>query len=130
MMQPQMQETAATHDEPGVASDHVAKPAASLTGNMVMRRSPPAAGPVPPDDGAPPDREERPTGAAQAALAGLRALGSRLVPEPGAAGGPRHGLRWPSWGTTAAAAFVCAYFFFLVTIFAGLVFIPDLLLPQ
>ncbi len=129
-MQPQMQETA-TRDKPGVAVDRFAKPAASLTGDIVMRRSPPGAAPAPvrPDDGTPADREERLTGPVQTALAGLRALGSGLVPKPVAAGGSRHGLRWPKWGA-AAAIFGSAYLFFMVAILAGLNFMPGLLFPQ
>ena len=128
-MQPQMQETttAATRDKPGVAVDRRAKPAASLSGNMFMRRSLPGAalasaeptaepGPAPvrPDDGTPADREERLTAPVQTALAGLRAWGSGLVQEP----------------VTTGAIFVCAYFFFMVAIFAGLNFMPDLFFPQ
>ncbi len=114
-MQPRMQETA-TRDKPGVAVDRFAKPAASLTGDIVMRRSLPGAAPAPvrPDDGTPADREGRLTGPAQTALAGLRAWGSGLIPKP----------------VTAGAIFVCAYFFFLVAIFAGLNFMPDLFFPQ
>jgi hypothetical protein len=136
-MQPQMQETAtaANRDTPGVAVDHFAKPAASLTGGMVMRRSPAGAAPAPPmrpDDGTPADREGRLTGLVQTVLARLRALGSGLVPQPVVAGGSRHGLRWPRWGaTTAAAIFVCAYFFFMAAIFGGLNFMPPgLYFPQ
>ena len=117
-MQPHMQETttAAARDKPGVATNHFAKPAASLTGNMVTRRSLPGAAPAPvrTDDGTPAGREERLTGPVQTALAGLRAWGSGLIPKP----------------VTAAAVFVCAYFFFLVAIFAGLNFMPDLFFPQ
>ncbi len=117
-MQPQMQETttAATRDKPGVAVDHFAKPAASLTGNMVTCRSLPGAAPTPvrTDDGTPAGREERLTGPVQTALAGLRAWGSGLVLKP----------------VTAGAIFVCAYFFFMVAIFAGLNFMPDLLFTQ
>ncbi len=136
-MQPQMQETttAATRDKPGVAIDHVAKPAASLNSDMVMRRSPlgtvPAPAPVRPDDAMSADREERLTGPVRTAVAGLRALGSGLGPKPVAAGGSRHGLRWPSWGAaTAAAIFACAYFFFMAAIFGGLNFMPGLYFPQ
>ena len=134
-MQPQMQETttAANRDKPGVAVAHFAKPAASLTGGMVMRRSPPGAVPAPtrPDDGTPADREGRLTGLVQTVLARLRALGSGLVPQTVAAGGSRHGLRWPSWGAaTAAAIFACAYFFFMAAIFGGLNFMPGLYFPQ
>ena len=128
-MQPQMQKTttAAIRDKPGVAVDHFAKPAASLTGNMVTCRSLPGAalasaeptaepGPAPvrTDDATPAGREERLTGPVQTALAGLRAWGSGLIPKP----------------VTAAAVFVCAYLFFLVAIFAGLNFMPDLFFPQ
>ncbi len=151
-MQPQMQETttAATRDKPGVAVDRCAKSAASLTGDLVTRRSLPRAalasaeptaarcaseawrdpGPAPvrPDDGTSAGREERLTGLVQTALAGLRALGSRLVPEP-AADGARHGLRWPN-RRAAAAIFVSAYLFFLVAILAGHKFMPGLLFPQ
>ncbi len=131
-MQPRMQETA-TRDKPGVAVDRFAKPAASLNGDMVMRRSPPGAAPAPvrPDDGTPADREKRLTGKVQTAISGLRALGSGLVPKPVAAGGSRHGLRWPKWGVaTAAAIFVYAYLGFMVVIFSGLNFMPGLLFPQ
>ncbi len=143
-MQPQMQETttAATRDKPGVVVDRCARSAASLTGDMVTRRSLPGAalasaeptaepGPAPvrPDDGTPADREERLTGLVPTALAGLRALGSRLVPEPVAADGAHHGLRWPS-RRAAAAIFVSAYLFFLVAILAGHKFMPGLLFPQ
>ena len=129
-MQPQMQETAtaATRDKPGEAIDHdVAKPAASLNGNMVMRRSPteaalasaeptaarcaseawrePGPAPVRPDDATSADRGERPAGPVRTAVAGLRALGSRLVPKP----------------------FVYAYLGFVVAILAGLKLMPELL---
>ncbi len=149
-MQPQMLETttAATHDKPGVAVDRLAKPAASLTGDMVMRRSPteaalalasakptaepgsaePGPAPVRPADATPADREERPAGPVRKTLADLRALGSRLVPQPAAAGGPRHGLGLPKWGT-ATAIFVFAYLSFVVAILAGLKLMPELLLP-
>ena len=142
-MQPQMQETttAPTHHKPGVAVDRLAKPAASLTGDMVTRRSPPGAalasaaptaepGPAPVrrGDATPADREERLAGPVRKTLAGLRALGSRLVPEPAAAGGARHGLRLPKWGA-AAAIFVYAYLGFVVAILAGLKLMPELLLP-
>ncbi len=145
-MQPQIQETTtdATRDKPGVADDRLAKSAASLTGDLVTRRSLPGAalalasaeptaepGPAPvrPDDGTPADREERLTGLVQTALAGLRALGSRLVPKPVAADGSPHGLRWPS-RRAGAAIFVSAYLFFLVAILAGHKFMPGLLFPQ
>ena len=117
-MQPQMQETttAATGDKPGVVNGHFAKPAASLTGDMVMRRSLPGAAPAPvrTDDGTPAGREERLTGPVQTVLAGLRAWGSRRVPAP----------------VTAGAIFVYAYFFFVMLLFAGVDFIPDLIFPQ
>ncbi len=117
-MQPQMQETttAATRDKPGVDVDHRAKPAASLSGNMVMRRSPSAEAPAPvrPDDATTPSREKRLRGPVQTALTGLRAWGSGLVLKP----------------VTAGAIFVCAYLFFLVALFAGLNFVPDLFFPQ
>ncbi len=133
-MQQQMQEmtAAATRDKPGVATNHFAKPAASLTGNMVMRRSlPEAPASVRPDDGTPADREERLTGLVQRALAGLRAWGSGLVPKPAAAGGTRHGMLWPSRRVAAAAAvFVYAYLLFVAAIFAWINFMPDLLFPQ
>ena len=129
-MQPQMQETA-TRDEPGVAVDRFARPTASLTGDMVARRSLPGAAPAPvrPDDGTPADREGRLTGLVQTVLAGLRAWGSGLVPKPAAAGGSRHGLRWPS-PRAAAVIFGYAYLFFIMAILAGLKFMPDLLFPQ
>ena len=132
-MQPQMQETttAATRDKPGVAFGRFAKPAASLTGDMVTRRSLPGAAPAPvrPDDGTPADREGRLTGLVQTVLAGLRAWGPGLVPKLAAAGGSRHGLRWPS-RRDAAVIFGYAYLFFIVAIFAWLKFMPDLLFPQ
>ena len=132
-MQPQMQETTmtATRDKPGVVVDRCARSAASLSGDMVARRSLPGAAPAPvrPDDGTPADREERLTGLVQTALTGLRALGSRLVPEPVAADGAHHGLRWPN-RRAAAAIFVSAYLFFLVAILAGHKFMPGLLFPQ
>ena len=131
-MEPQMQETADTRDKPGEAIDYVAKPAASLNGNMVTRRSPlgavpapaPALAPVRPDDATPVDREEWPAGPVRTAVAGLRAMGSGLVPKPAA--GSRHGLRLPKWGI-AVAIFVFAYLGFVVAILAGLNFMPEFL---
>ena len=132
-MQPQMQETttAATCDKPGVATNHFAKPAASLTGNMVTRRSLPEAvsAPVRPDDGTPADREELSADPVRTDLAGFRAQGSGLVLEPAAAGDSRHGLRWPRWGA-AAVIFGYSYLFFVAAILAGLNFMPDLLFPH
>ncbi len=162
-MQAQMHETttAAPGEDAGAAGDPVAKPAASLSGNMLMRQSPaeaalasakPTAAPAPApapaapalasakptaepgpapvalDDATPPaDRKEPLTHRARTAVAGLRALGSRLVPQP-AIGGPRRGLGLPKWGA-ATAIFVFAYLIFVVAIVAGLTLLPELMLP-
>ena len=138
-MQPQMQETtmAATRDKPGAVVDRCAKSAASLTGDLVMRRSPPRAAQdaapdaARPEDGTPAGREKRLAGLVRTALAGLRALGSRLAPQPAAAAaeGAHHGLRWPS-RRAATAIFVSAYLFFLVAILAGQKLMPSLPFPQ
>ena len=99
-----------------------------------MRRSPPRAAQdaapdaARPDGGTPGGREERLAGLVRTALAGLRALGSRLAPEPAAADGARHGLRWPN-RRAATAIFVSAYLFFLVVILAGQKLMPGLLNP-
>ena len=76
MMQPRMQETA-TGDAPGVAFNRFAIPAASLTGDLVARRSLPAAAsaPVRLDDGSLAHGKKRLSGLVQRVLVGLWAWG-------------------------------------------------------